>query len=95
MKSILGILHLILTTISIGKSDWIWSNLVTTSNNLYSVNVIDTSRIWIFGDYFSILESNDNGINWFKVPALNKVESTADNFGDIVWDKGTVLYYDK
>ncbi len=46
------------------QNGWVWSNLETTGNTLRSVNVIDSSRIWVFGDAGTVLTTNDFGENW-------------------------------
>ncbi len=44
--------------------EWKWANPPTTSNSLFTVNVIDSLKIMGFGEAGTILKTTDFGVSW-------------------------------
>lgn len=85
-----------LSSISV-QNYWVWSNPNSTSNPLYTVNVLDTNNIWAFGESGTAIRSTDFGKNWEIIYLPEFTGSIKDSYffdeykGFIIGKNGVVL----
>ena len=77
VKYIYIIIVLVITNLSPAQNRWQFVNPLPTGFDLFSVNKDSGGNIWLFGEYGTILKSNDDCQSWETV-AVNYTENFYD-----------------